>query len=139
MKIIEQQTVRCCPCPECQLQPTGKLAEQHRAINRMVASLNERSRRLVVGFLAQHYGRGGIARVAQITGLSRDTIRRGQRELAQPTPHLGSRIRQRGGGRKRVEKKTTVRNRAKMTAIPGRVAPGRQGEPAVASAIGPSS
>ena len=40
MKIIEQQTVRCCPCPECQLQPTGKLAEQHRAINRMVASLN---------------------------------------------------------------------------------------------------
>ena len=105
MKIIEQQTVRCCPCPECQLQPTGKLAEQHRAINRMVASLDERSRRLVVGFLAQHYGRGGIACVAQITGLSRDTIRRGQRELAQPTPHLGSRIRQRGGGRKRVEKK----------------------------------
>jgi hypothetical protein len=80
MKIIEQQTVRCCPCPECQLQPTGKLAEQHRAINRMVASLNERSRRLVVGFLAQHSGRGGLARVAQrhkATGVPRSRGGRG--------------------------------------------------------------
>jgi hypothetical protein len=105
MKIFEQQTVRCCPCPECQRQPTSKRAEQHRTINRLLATLDERSRRLVVGLLAQQFGRGGIVRLAQITGLSRDTIRRGQRELAQPNPHLGSRVRRRGGGRKRVEKK----------------------------------
>src|SRR4051794_2007618 len=34
---------------------------------------------------------------------------------------------------------STIRNRAKMTAIPGSAAPGRQGGPAVASSIGPSS
>src|SRR5450755_3245043 len=79
-----------CLCSECQLDPYSRVAEQHRAINRLVISLDERCRRLVVGFLAQQYGRGGIARLMTITGMSRDTIRRGQRELVNPAP-AGSR------------------------------------------------
>lgn len=105
MKTPEPPAVRCCPCPECQQQPASEVAAQHRALNHLVATLDERCRRLVVGLLARRYGRGGIARLAQITGLSRDTIRRGQGELTQPAPRPGSRIRRPGGGRKRVEKK----------------------------------
>jgi hypothetical protein len=55
--------------------------------------------------LAKQHGRGGITRFARITGLSRDTIRRGQRELAYPDPRAVGRIRRAGGGRQRVEKK----------------------------------
>jgi DNA-binding phage protein len=94
-----------CSCSECQLHPNSNVAVEHRALNSLMATLDERSRRLVVGFLAKQSGRGGIVRLAQITGLSRDTIRRGQSELMNPEAQLGSRIRRSGGGRKRVEKK----------------------------------
>jgi DNA-binding phage protein len=66
--------------------------------------LDERSRRLVAALLADHQGRGGITRVAQITGLSRNTIRWGQQELTQPKVSFPARIRRPGGGRKRAEK-----------------------------------
>jgi hypothetical protein len=105
MKTPEHPTIHCCPCLECLRHPAGTLAAQHRALNHLVATLDERSRRLVVGLLAQRYGRGGIARLAQVTGLSRDTIRRGQGELTQPAPHPGSGIRRPGGGRPRIGKK----------------------------------
>ena len=74
--------VHSCPCSRCRSQPDGPTAKQHRALNDLVATLDEKSRRLVVGLLAKQHGRGGITRLARITGLSRDTIRRGQRELS---------------------------------------------------------
>src|SRR5262249_54758543 len=77
--------VHCCSCLRCRSQPDGPTAKQHRPLNDLVAILDEKSRRLVVGLLAKQQGRGGITRFARITGLSRDTIRRGQRELATPT------------------------------------------------------
>ncbi len=69
---------------------------------------DERSRRLFAGLLARQFGRGGVQRVFEITGLSRGTIRRGLREsdLAQSTEP--ARIRAPGGGRKCVEKKPPV-------------------------------
>jgi predicted ArsR family transcriptional regulator len=82
------------------------VAEAHRAINRVVVLLDERRRRLFVGLLAQQVGHGGVAALAQITGLSRTTIRRGQLELAQPERVPAGRVRQPGGGRPRLEKKT---------------------------------
>jgi hypothetical protein len=67
--------------------------------------LDERQRRLWAAAEAQALGRGGIARVAEATGLSRRTIRLGQRELQGSTqgeaePLEQGRVRQRGGGRK---------------------------------------
>lgn len=66
-------------------------------------SLNERQRRLWSATEAREIGRGGIACVARVTGLSRTTIRTGIREIEQPRPR-GSRqevrIRKPGGGRK---------------------------------------
>jgi hypothetical protein len=55
--------------------------------------------------LASEHGHGGIVLLAQITGLSRTTLLRGQRELQDGIPLDGRRIRRPGGGRPRVEKK----------------------------------
>ena len=95
--------LRSCPCRRCQQQPDGPTAKQHRSINRLVVLADERSRRLLVGFLAEQHGRGGISLLSRITGLDRNTIARGLRELHGDAPLPPGRIRQRGGGRKPVE------------------------------------
>jgi methylphosphotriester-DNA--protein-cysteine methyltransferase len=95
--------LRPCQCRRCQQDPAGPTAEQHRSINRLVALADERSRRLLAGFLAEQHGRGGIALLSQITGLDRNTIARGLRELHGEQPLPPGRIRQPGAGRKPVE------------------------------------
>jgi len=92
-----------CHCPSCQQQPNGPTAEQHRSINRLVALADERSRRLLVGFLAEQHGRGGISLMSRITGLDRNTIARGVRELHADATLPSGHIRRPGAGRKRVE------------------------------------
>jgi hypothetical protein len=93
-----------CPCSTCREQPDGDTAQQHRDINRLVATLDEKGRRLFVGFLARQYGRGGVAHFCRVTGLSRNTIRLGLAQLDRP-PQPAGRIRRPGGGRPGVEKK----------------------------------
>src|SRR5512135_3580442 len=65
--------------------------------------LNERARRLWAAAEAQALGRGGLCQVAAATGLSRDTIRAGLRQLGEPagTPPepMPGRIRRPGAGR----------------------------------------
>ena len=95
--------VHTCGCASCQQHPHGGLARQHATLNRLVAATDERSRRLVVGFLAQQHGRGGIALLSRITGLSPHTIRRGRRELRRADLAVPGRVRRAGGGRKRAE------------------------------------
>lgn len=67
--------------------------------------LDERTRRLIAAAEAEVLGRGGITRVSQETGLCREAIRLGKAELHQEPPLTGSRIRKKGGGRKRTEEK----------------------------------
>lgn len=97
--------LRSCSCQICQQQPQSTVGKEHRAVNQLVATLDEKSCRLVIGFLARQQGRGGVAGLARITGLSRNTIRRGQRELEEPPVASLLRVRQAGGGRQRIEKK----------------------------------
>jgi hypothetical protein len=89
----------------CEQHPYSRVAREHRSINRLVAGANERNRRILVGFLAQQHGLGGVALMARVTGLSRTTILRGRRELQRSGAASVARVRRRGGGRKRVEKK----------------------------------
>jgi hypothetical protein len=98
-------TVCVCICVTCQQHPYSVVAEQHRAINRVWVTLDERNRRRFVGLLALQWGRGSIQQLIDITGLSRNTIVRGREEIAHPqrAPALG-RVRRTGGGRIRVEK-----------------------------------
>ena len=68
--------------------------------------MDERTRRQWAAAEAQSYGRGGVSAVSDATGMSRNTIRKGLAELAarknNPRAPVGTRIRQEGGGRKRL-------------------------------------
>jgi hypothetical protein len=92
-----------CSCPDCCREPDGPVAREHQAINRIIACTDERSRRLVAGFLARLYGHGGILLLARITGLDRNTIARGRRELDQADLLPPGRVRRPGAGPKRME------------------------------------
>src|SRR5437660_11153774 len=96
--------VHACECPRCQQHPNGRMAREHRALNRLIAASDERTRRLLAGFLARQHGKGGLILLARITGLDRDTVARGRRELRQPFTS-SRRIRRPGAGGQRVEKK----------------------------------
>src|SRR5207249_2193469 len=99
-----RRLVHACECPTCRQFPKGRIAREHRTLNRLIAAAGERTRRLLAGFLSRQHGRGGIALLACITGLDRNTIARGRRELRQPCRSSGW-VRRPGGGRPRVEKK----------------------------------
>jgi hypothetical protein len=99
-----RRLVHACECPTCRQHPKGRVAREHRAVNRLIAASDERTRRLLAGLLARQHGKGGITLLAQITGLDRNTVARGRRELRQPFRASG-RIRRPGAGGQRVEKK----------------------------------
>ena len=94
-----------CRCRVCRSRGDPESVAYHRAINRVMAELDERSRRLFAGVLARQGAHGGIQQVAEITGLSRITIRRGLRESERGQAESSNRVRRRGGGRKCVGKK----------------------------------
>ena len=94
-----------CKCEVCEVHPRSGEAREHQKINRLVSNLDEKAARRVVGLLAERAGRGGIASLSRITGMSRTTILAGQRELVGADPIPEERLRRPGGGRKRLEKK----------------------------------
>ncbi len=102
----KRHVVHRCKCEACRQHPRGAVAQEHRAINRVLAGLDERARRQCAGLLARQYGRGGISAIQEITGLSRTTIRLGQHET--PAPVSADRVRRSGGGRQPVEKNSRV-------------------------------
>ena len=101
-KSDKRRIIHRCQCNTCRQHPYGGAAKQHRAINRVLVTLNEKNRRRFVGLLALQRGRGGVQALAWITGLSRNTIRRGRGEVRRADRLAG--VRQTGAGRKAVEK-----------------------------------
>ena len=71
-------------------------------ITQLAPTFNERSLRLFAAAEANAIGYGGVSRLSRITGLSRPTIEKGQRELRQPCALWSERMRRRGGGRKKT-------------------------------------
>lgn len=66
--------------------------------------LDEQQRRLYAGLEAQKLGYGGDSRIAEFLGLDMHTVARGRRELFSEQV-LRHGVREKGGGRKRAEKK----------------------------------
>lgn len=62
--------------------------------------MTERSRRLWAATEAQALGRGGVTAVSRATGINRNTIMKGVRELESPQTLAPDRVRRPGGGRK---------------------------------------
>lgn len=105
MATTMERTIHECGCPDCQ---AGEHADRddHRRLNLLLSRLNEQQRRWAAAREAMRLGHGGFQRIAEITGLHPETIRRGRDELddqlqGRPT----DRIRLPGGGRPRIEKK----------------------------------
>ena len=96
---------------------TGMLAEVR-------PHLNELQWRLLLGAQARSLGRGGIKRVAQLTGVHPDTVGRGARELEQGI-EPGGRVRRAGAGRPQaVEVDAGL-----VPALRRLVGPGTRGDP----------
>lgn len=91
----------------------------------LVADLDERGRRRWAAAEARSLGRGGIAAVAEATGISDRTIRTGIRELHSSSQLEADRQRRPGGGRKRNQDKQPQL----MTALEQLVSPATRGDP----------
>lgn len=92
--------------------------------------LNERTRRVWAAMEATAWGYGGVRAVAQATGLSRNTITTGMRELqAYPGEALGAaspqRIRKPGAGRKHIE----ITDQTLLDDLESLVGPTTRGDP----------
>ena len=104
MKSSNKPNVHLCICQACQQHPYSAAAKEHQAINRVVAGLDEKNRRRFAGLLALQWGRSGIARLIEITGISRNTICRGRAEIRHADRRTAGRVRQLGAGRSTSEK-----------------------------------
>jgi len=95
-----------CQCSRCQ---EGDHPDRlwHHQMNVLMSRLDEAQRRWYAAVEAQRLGHGGDRLVSQITGLDEQTIRRGREEVAISLAACpAERVRQPGGGRPPVEKKT---------------------------------
>jgi DNA-binding phage protein len=94
----------------------------------LAPAMNEAETRLWAAAEARSLGRGGIAAVSRATGLARNTIQAGLRELDDPTHRTrlaSGRVRRPGGGRKHL---TTIQP-ALGAALERLVSPATRGDP----------
>lgn len=87
-----------------EMQPDILLNELKAALIIFYSTLNEKQRRLYAGFESLKAGRGGDERIAQILDLNPKTVARGRAELLSEKVMVDG-IREKGGGRKRTQKK----------------------------------
>ncbi len=77
-------------------------------MNLFLSRLDEQQRRWYAALESKRLGHGGDRLLAQISGLDEKTIRRGKQELAESLASRPlERVRLPGGGRPRLEKKTS--------------------------------
>src|SRR2546425_784740 len=84
----------------------GSISPAEKRWLRVLGTLNEYQARLYVAEKALALGRGGMTRLALLTGMSRPTIAKGAAELQSRRPLRpagAGRVRGPGGGRHRVE------------------------------------
>ena len=91
----------------------------------LAPTFNERSLRLFAAAEANALGHGGVSRLSRITGLSRPTIEKGQRELGEPCTLSNERVRRKGGGRR----KACDLDGTLLSALEGMVEPLSRGDP----------
>jgi len=96
-----------CQCPNCQQSKSETDRQLHHQMNVFLSRLNEQQRRWYVALESKKVGHGGDTLLSLITGMDVETIRRGRREMdAELEPRPTESVRQEGGGRLPVEKKT---------------------------------
>ena len=99
------RTIHKCKCAVCQAEEPHPAKARHIEINEMMCRLDERQRRWYAATEAKALKFGGITRMSEITGLTRNTIRLGIQELnsSAPAERPDGLLRAPGGGRPRIE------------------------------------
>jgi hypothetical protein len=98
--------IHACACSICQAGSEAAIVARHAQINVLLSPLTESQRRWYVGFLSQQPDSPGDHQLVLITGLARNTIRRGRRELSAGLADIPVlRQRRQGAGRPAAEKK----------------------------------
>src|SRR5258706_15266969 len=101
-----------CECEVCRGSDEHFDRERHRHLNVVLSRLDEQQRRWVVALESERLGHGGDTRMAVITGLHPETIRRGRQELAEGLAGRPvDRTRLPGAGRPAGEKKSRASNK----------------------------
>ena len=107
-----EPTIHACECPICEAASDPAVVRRHYHINLLLSRLTEPQRRWYVGFLSQEPDRPGDRQLVLITGLVRNTIQRGRRELAAGLANVSpTQQRRAGAGRPAAEKKTRTSKR----------------------------
>ena len=102
---MRSRAIHECRCEHCQ-SGDEKVRQHHHQLNLLMSRLDERQRRWLAAVEANRFGYGGTEQLRTITGLDINTIRRGRQEIASElATNPIDRIRAKGGGRKRIEKK----------------------------------
>jgi transposase len=111
------------------MQAAAAIERIRRKFQSLDVVLDERSRRQWAAAEAKELGYGGVSAVARATGLARDTIQLGLRELVYRQQHpeepTSARLRKRGGGRKAL----VTTDPALMSALETLVEPLTRGDP----------
>ncbi len=94
-------------------------------VRTLAPALDERLRRLLLGAGARALGHGGINAVAEIAGVSRDTVSMGMWELQGGPAQPSARVRRPGGGRKLAEETDATL----LADLDGLVSPDTRGDP----------
>lgn len=106
------------------MQTDALLKEKY---NSLLPLLGEKETRLVLAADAKSLGRGGLSKVANLSGVSRVTLNAGLKDLSSKATHIstGNRSRRSGGGRKKaIEKDSNL-----LQAIENIVSPHTMGDP----------
>lgn len=104
---MQDAPIRQCRCPDCLRPEDHPNKEIHRQMNLLLSRLDQQQRRWYVALESKRIGHGGDRLLSLITGMNVRTIRTGRRELASSLEEVPpGRVRRRGGGRPRLEKKT---------------------------------
>ena len=115
-----------CSCPDCCGEPTGRSLVNTRQSTVSLLVPTSVVGGLVAGLLAQLYGhRGNHSAVRHITGLDRNTIARGQRELDRANALLRAGC----GDREPDPKHLEIRSPEMLTALEELLADGTAGDP----------
>jgi hypothetical protein len=109
---LAEKIVQQCQCPNCTQPEDHPDKEIHYEMNLLLSRLDEQQRRWYVALEAQKMGHGGAKRMAEISGMHLDTIRRGRHELDNGlADRPDDRVRLPGGGRQPVKKKSQRSNK----------------------------
>jgi len=93
--------------PDEEMKPDILMNELKAALIIFFSTLDEKQRRLYAGYESLKIGHGGDKRIAELLDLDRKTVARGRQELSGGKVNVDN-IRQSGGGRKQIKKKSQM-------------------------------